>query len=331
MRIKFLSIAIMLLLIASCGDNEQQTAKVHRKAEVKKVFVPQFNADSAYKYVAEQVAFGPRVPGTDAHKQCATYFVNFFENLNIKVYQQDFKARSFDGKTLEGKNIIAAINPDAEKRILLSAHWDSRPFADHDADESKHYTPIDGANDGASGVGVLMEIARQMSISKPNIGVDIILFDLEDYGQHASIERSANGEETWCLGSQHWAKDPHIAGYDAQFGILLDMIGAEGATFGHEYYSNQYAPGVIAKVWRIAKSIGYGDVFKDENGGGVLDDHVFINKYAYIPTIDIIHHSPSTTSGFFEHWHTMEDNMDKISKYSLNAVGETLMHVAYKE
>jgi len=331
MRIKLLSIAILLLLISSCGDNVQQTKKVHHRTVAKRVVVPKFNADSAYKFVAQQVAFGPRVPGSEAHIACAAYFVSFFENLNIKVYQQDFKARSFDGKALDGKNIIAAINPEAQKRILLSAHWDSRPFADHDADKTKHYTPIDGANDGASGVGVLMEIARQMSISKPNIGVDIILFDLEDYGQHASIEHTASGGDTWCLGSQHWAKSPHIAGYDAQFGILLDMIGADGATFGHEYYSGLYASGVIAKVWQAAKDIGYENIFQNIDGGGVIDDHVFINKYAYIPTIDIIHHSPSTSSGFFEHWHTVGDNMDNISRYSLMAVGETLMQVSYNE
>ena len=328
---RYIVLVLSLLLIISCTNDQKEVKKVKRRTEAKQVVVPTFNADSAYKYVAEQVAFGPRVPGSAAHKACATYFINFFENLNIKVYQQDFKARSFDGKILLGKNIIAAVNPDAQQRILLAAHWDSRPFADHDSNKKNHYTPIDGANDGASGVGVLMEIARQMSIQKPNIGVDIILFDLEDYGQHASVERSVNGAETWCLGSQHWSKDPHIAGYDAQFGILLDMVGAEGATFGYEYYSNHYAPGIIQKVWKTAASIGYGDIFRKEDGGGVLDDHVFINKYAFIPTIDIIHHSPSTTSGFFEHWHTLEDGIDKISKESLKAVGETVIHVAYLE
>ncbi len=331
MNIKYISLIISILFIISCGGDDHKVKKVHRKKVAKKVVIPEFNADSAYLYVKQQVDFGPRIPGSEAHAACANYYINFFNRLNLKVYQQDFKARSFDGKILKGKNIIVAINPKARKRILLSAHWDSRPFADHDPDKKNRYTPIDGANDGASGVGVLMEIARQMSITKPNVGVDIILFDLEDYGEHADIERTANGEESWCLGSQYWAKNPHIIGYDAQFGILLDMIGAEGATFGREYYSNQYAPGVLTKVWRKAASIGYADVFTNTNGGGVLDDHVFINKYAYIPTIDIIHHSPSTTSGFFEHWHTMEDTLDKISKYSLKAVGETLMAVSYSE
>ena len=328
---KYLILILSLFLIIGCGNEDNKVQKVKRTSEVKKVHVPSFSPDSAYKYIEEQIAFGPRVPGSNAHQACANYFISFFDRLDIKVYEQDFKARTFDGKTFNGKNIIAAINPDKQKRILLAAHWDSRPFADHDTDKDKHYTPIDGANDGASGVGVLMEIARQMSIEKPNIGVDIILFDLEDYGQHASITSNMHSSETWCLGSQHWAKNPHIAGYDAQFGILLDMIGAEGAEFGHEYYSNQYASGIIQKVWRKAAGIGYGDVFRNIDGGGVLDDHVFINKYAYIPTIDIIHHSPSTTSGFFEHWHTVGDKIDKISKFSLKAVGETVMTVAYTE
>ncbi len=328
---KYLVVLLTLFIMVGCGEQEQKSQKVHSKKKVKKVAVPEFSSDSAYYYVEQQVAFGPRVPGSEAHEQCANYFVDFFTRLNIKVYNQEFKARTFDGKILDGRNIIAAINPEAKKRILLSAHWDSRPFADHDNDETKHYTPIDGANDGASGVGVLMEIARQMSISKPNIGVDIILFDLEDYGQHASLSRTANGESTWCLGSQYWSKNPHIVGYDAQFGILLDMIGAEGAVFGHEYFSTKYAQGVITKVWRKASSLGYGDVFINADGGAVTDDHVFINRYAYIPTIDIIHHSSASESGFFNHWHTMDDTMDKISQYSLKAVGETVIHVAYNE
>ncbi len=328
--IKIVLFVLGIALIGACTDPPAKKLET-KKTESKTVAVPVFNADSAYHYIKQQVEFGPRVPGTEAHSACAKYFVDYFNQLGLKVYEQDFKARSFNGKILNGKNIIASINPEDSRRILLSAHWDSRPFADHDIDPEKHYTPIDGANDGGSGVGVLMEIARQLSLQKPEIGIDIILFDLEDYGQHAGEEQSAGSENSWALGSQYWAKNPHIPGYDARYGILLDMVGAEGAVFKREYYSNQYAPGVLTKVWNIAASIGYANYFLNQDGGAVLDDHVFINKFAYIPTIDIIHYDAATGSGFFSHWHTVEDNLDKIDKFSLKVVGQTVTEVVYRE
>lgn len=329
--LKVIVLFAFVFSIQACdNDSVKSVIRTPKNAEVK-VVIPVFNADSAFNFIAKQVSFGPRVPGTKAHGECANYLADFFKSKGIKVYEQNFKARSFDNKILDGVNIIAAINPEAKSRILLSAHWDSRPFADHDPDKKNHYMPIDGANDGASGVGVLMEIARQMSIEKPTIGVDIILLDLEDYGQHADGEQTINSENTWGLGAQFWAKNPHIPGYDARFGILLDMVGAKGAVFGEEYYSKHYAAGVLKKVWDIAAQNGYGDYFRNMDGGGVLDDHVFINKYAYIPTIDIIHHDSNTNSGFFPYWHTIRDNMDNIDKSSLKAVGQTLIAVCYNE
>lgn len=329
--LKVLALFTFVFFIQACEDDSVKSVNRTPKKEEAKVVVPDFKADSAYYYIAKQVSFGPRVPGTDAHTECAAYLVDFFKSKGIKVYEQKFKSRSFDNKILDGINIIAAINPEVQNRILLTAHWDSRPFADHDPDTKNHFTPIDGANDGASGVGVLMEIARQMSIDAPKIGVDIILLDLEDYGQHADEEQTINSENTWGLGAQYWAKNPHIPGYDARFGILLDMVGAKGAVFGEEYYSKHYASGVLKKVWDIAAKNGYGDYFRSIDGGGVLDDHVFINKFAYIPTIDIIHHDSNTRSGFFPYWHTIRDNMDNIDKSTLKAVGQTVMAVSYGE
>jgi Zn-dependent M28 family amino/carboxypeptidase len=318
------------LLLTACQP-EQPAVKSQPKVDEVQITVPDFNADSAFEYVRKQTEFGPRIPGSAAHAACANYFVDFFKSIKVDVQVQEFKARTFDNKIYDGKNIIASINPKDPRRVLLCAHWDSRPFADHDADSKNHYTPIDGANDGASGVGVLMEIARQMSISSPTIGIDIVLFDLEDYGQHAEAPQVAGSENTWCLGSQYWAKNPHIAGYTARYGVLLDMVGAENAVFGKEYYSKNFAPGVLDKVWRTAKEAGYGAYFKDQDGGVVLDDHVFINKYAYIPTIDIIHYNGETGSGFFPHWHTLEDNIDKIDPLTLKAVGQTVLRLTYYE
>jgi Zn-dependent M28 family amino/carboxypeptidase len=329
--IKIIFLFAFVFSIQACENDSVKSVKRNTQKKVAEVVIPDFNADSAYNYVAKQVSFGPRVPGTKAHAECASYLINYFKARGIKVYEQKFKSRSFDNKILNGINIIAAINPEAQSRILLTSHWDSRPFADHDPDKKNHYTPIDGANDGASGVGVLMEIARQMSIKSPKIGIDIILLDLEDYGQHADEQQSINSENSWGLGAQYWAKNPHIPGYDARFGILLDMVGAKDAVFGEEYYSKHYAPGVLKKVWRIAQQNGYEAYFRNIDGGGVLDDHVFINKFAYIPTIDIIHHDSNTDSGFFPYWHTIGDNMDVIEKSTLKAVGQTLLAVAYGE
>ena len=329
---KFAIFLALLFLMASCG-NEAKKTTVNKKPKktIKEVKVPVFNADTAYKYVAKQVEFGPRVPGSEAHAKCANYYVTFFKSLGLKVVEQKFKSRAFDGKVLNGINIIASIKPEQQKRVLLCSHWDSRPFADHDPDPKNHHTPIDGANDGASGVGILMEVARQMSKQNPNIGVDILLLDIEDYGQHADEKPIPNSELTWGLGSQYWSKNTHIANYDARFGILLDMVGAKGATFYKEYYSNTFAPGILDKVWDAAASIGYGEYFKKEERGAVIDDHIFINKYAYIPTIDIIHHDLSTESKFFPYWHTVNDNMDNIDTFSLKIVGQTLLEVVYKE
>ena len=330
-RISSILILLGIISLISCKQETDKMVSKEHATKVEKLIIPEFNADSAYTYIKQQVAFGPRIAGSEAHELCEKYFVDFFKRQHIEFMVQEFKSRSFDGKILNGKNIIASINPQDQRRIMLSAHWDSRPFADQDDNDANHYTPIDGANDGASGVGVLMEVARLLSKNNPTIGVDIVLFDLEDYGQHASGSYKANSENTWCLGSQYWSKNPHKPGYDARYGILLDMVGAQGAVFYKEYYSRIYAPGVLSKVWKAAEHIGYGNYFKDMDGGAVLDDHVFINKNAYIPTIDIIHYDQQSGSGFFPYWHTVEDKLDKIDPFSLEVVGKTLMQVIYNE
>lgn len=326
---------ILLALIAiipftSCDQQEKKSEKSNKMEEKKElVKVPNFNADSAYQFVADQCAFGPRVPNTQAHRETAIYFENTLKKFTDHVIVQEFQARAYDETILNGKNIIAQFNPNAEKRILLASHWDSRPFADHDADEANHHTAIDGANDGASGVGILLEMARLMAQDAPNVGVDIVLFDLEDYGVPDFENYSDN--MSWALGSQYWAKNPHKEGYFAKYGILLDMVGASNAVFKMEYYSMFYAPQVVKKVWKQAGILGYGSAFLFEDGGMVMDDHIPVNEILKIPMIDIIHYDPSTDSGFFPHWHTVNDNLENIDKMSLKMVGETVMHVVYYE
>jgi hypothetical protein len=247
------------------------------------------------------------------------------------VEVQSFKARAYNGKVLRGKNIIASFNPENKKRILLCAHWDSRPYADHDPESKNHNTPIDGANDGASGIGVLIEMARNFSQQLPSIGVDIIFFDLEDYGPPQDAQ-NYGGEDHWGLGSQFWSNNPHKANYRARYGILLDMVGVKDATFLQEGFSMMYAPSKVKKVWNVAARMGYDDYFVEERGGYITDDHYYVNKIINIPTINIIHLDNESVNGsFFEHWHTLNDNMDHIDRATLNVVGKVVMEVVYYE
>jgi hypothetical protein len=311
-------VSLVLLAVAfSCGGQQGTTTG---SAE--------FDAASAYGFVKKQVEFGPRVPGTPAHAACADWFVATLRQWTPDVTVQEFKARAYDGRPLAGKNIIASFNPGAKDRILLCAHWDSRPFADHDPDPANHFKPVMGANDGASGVGILLEVARCLSVRKPAVGVDILLLDLEDFGEHANWRGSS--EDSWGLGSQHWAKSPHKAGYRARFGILLDMVGDAGAAFPMEGTSMYYAPAVVRKVWDAARGLGLGRYFLDRESDPLIDDHLYINRQAGIPTVDIIDYDAGR-GGFPSSWHTVGDTLDKIDKKTLDAVGRTVLAVVLQE
>jgi len=323
-----------LLILSGCGGNTQKIARENETSQsATKKASPPFNADSAYHYVASQVAFGPRIPGTDIHGQCADWLIDKLGGYTDTIIVQSFRTRIYNRNTLDGKNIIEIFNPLARKRILLAAHWDTRPFADHDADPANRRAQFDGANDGASGVGVLLEAARLIQSNPLNegLGIDIIFFDLEDYGPPTDM-RSGNDEAYWALGAQHWSRNPHQAGYHAQYGILLDMVGAKGAVFPREYYSQQYASWVLDKVWRTAYTLGYGDYFVNRPGPPISDDHIPVNRIAGIPMINIIHLDTESSNGsFFEHWHTVQDNMEQIDPKTLKMVGEVLMANIYSE
>ena len=325
---KIAIISLVIFSMTSCDNKQNSKPAAQPAPQVKQVVIPDFNADSAYNYVKKQLDFGPRVPGSVAHKQCAEWFVDFFSDKADTVYVQDFRTRLYDGRGIDGKNIIAAFNPEAKKRILLAAHWDSRPFADHDPDKNNWNTPIDGANDGASGVGVLMEIARILNDNPVNIGVDIILFDLEDYGAPYFLNLMTNDD--WALGSQYWAKNPHIYNYRAYFGILLDMVGASNAKFPKEYYSQQFAPALSNDVWKIARELGYDEYFTNELGHPINDDHIYVNAIARIPMIDIIHLENNSESSFYPYWHTVKDNIEQIDPKTLGMVGDVVVNVLYR-
>ena len=297
--------------------------------EYKKIFIPKFNEDSAYYYVQKQVDFGPRVISSPAWLNCSKWLEKKLLSYTKNVQIQESIIKTYDNKQHTFKNIIASFNPQKENnRIALFAHWDSRHIADHDTKNTDQ--PILGANDGGSGVAVLIELARQFSEHPPEIGVDIILFDAEDYGQPENSKYD-NMPNSWCLGSQYWSKNTHTRNYTPRYGILLDMVAGKNATFYKEGYSRQFAYSITDKIWTQAKELGYGKYFIDKNGPEIIDDHYYVNSIAEIPTVNIIEHDPSTKNGFNKHWHTHKDDMNNIDKKTLHAVGQTLLNIIYNE
>ena len=321
--------------MASCDETKPTDPNANNETK-KAVTIPSFNADSAYQFVAKQTAFGPRVPETEAHAACAEWLTAKLGEYADTVIVQDFRAKLFNGKGIDGQNIVGVFHPEAKKRIVLCAHWDSRPYADHDPDEANIHTPIDGANDGASGVGVLLECARLFKAQPlpERLGVDIILYDLEDYGPHVDEAEKYYDKDVnyWALGSQYWAKHPHVYGYRAYYGILLDMVGGPNPNFPKEYYSQGYAATVSNKVWRKAYDLGYRTFFNNELGTAISDDHIPMNEIANIPTIDIIDLQPESSNECFpEVWHTLDDNLENIDRTTLGIVGNVLLNVVYEE
>lgn len=292
---------------------------------------PSFDSDSAYRYCKEQCDFGPRIMNSRAHDECEQYIISKFESFGLETMSQKTTLRGYDGTMLRSTNIIASYKPEATTRVLLCAHWDSRPWADNDPDENNHHTPVMAANDGASGVAVMMEIARLISKDTLSIGVDFICFDAEDWGTPQWSDITTD-EEVWALGAYHWAGNHHKEGYEARYGILLDMVGGQGARFYQEGLSAQNAKGIVDKIWAAAEVVGYGSFFPRESGGWITDDHVPLNEIAKIPTVDIIPHYPDCKeSSFGPTWHTVSDDMEHIDKNTLKAVGQTVIQVLYSE
>ncbi len=268
-RLLLATAAFCVLSICSCGNSDQPPVTTTPPPPPPVVVaLPTFNADSAYHYIEQQVAFGPRVPGTKAQKQCAALMEASLRKSCDTVYRQETTVTAGDGKLLPCINLVGVINSGAARRILLLTHWDSRPWADQDTkDQDK---PILAADDGGSGTAVLMEIARQVKDFHlpPSIGIDILLTDVEDYG------KTEWGDESYCLGTQHWANNPHVAGYKATFGILLDMVGARGAQFPLEAGSAEMAGEIQQRVWKAAGDVGFSSWFPYTPGPQIIDDHV---------------------------------------------------------
>lgn len=320
---------LMTTVFLSCAQKgeEVKTAKgepesTPQESLLPSVKIPEFSKDSAFDYIVRQCEFGPRVPNTTAHEQCAEYLLNKLKSFGADITGQKFTATAYDGTKLNSTNIIGSFFPDKGRRIILFSHWDSRHICDQDKPEFRD-KPVMGANDGASGVGVLLELARLLQQQQPNVGVDIVFLDSEDYG-----DPSSSTEDSWCLGSQYWANNPHYKRVP-QYGILLDMVGGEDPFFAVEATGLRFNTKAISdKVWGFARSFGFPQ-FKDQVGGQIIDDHVYVNLIAKIPTIDIIDFSPER--GFPSTWHTHNDTPEHISKTTLDAVGKVITNLIYRE
>lgn len=326
----FLLVMPLLWFLGGCDPGPRDQGTLPRTELPAIPSAPLFDADSAYAFVARQVAFGPRVPGTPSHQACGDWLVARLKGSGAEVIEQTGTVTIYSGHKLPLRNIFARFHPERSERILLFAHWDTRPFADRD--EQRRNEPIDGANDGASGVGVLLEIARHLATKDHGPGIDILFTDVEDYGQPSGAMALEEGSmDTWALGARYFAKNPPVPGYRARFGILLDMVGARDAVFHREAISMRHAPAVVGKIWRMAEELGYGHRFIPETQYFVgTDDHVPINEVLRIPSVDIIQYDPDTRA-FGPYWHTHQDNMDIIDRETLQVVGHTVLEVVWRE
>ena len=351
---------ISLLLLSSCGLRKQ-TAAGDNAVSAQPVG-PAFCADSAYAFCEAQCDFGPRTMNSQAHDACGAWIMEKFKSYGMSVTPQQTLLKGYDGTMLRATNIIASYRPELTDRILICAHWDSRPWADNDPDEANHRKPVLAANDGASGVAVMLELARlisspklgeagrglnegqtatdsvsdgnhnsQLSTLNSQLGIDFLCFDAEDWGTPQWDDTPSDGD-TWALGAQYWAANPHVDGYTARYGILLDMVGGQGAQFYQEQQSLQYARSIVDKVWRASQVVGFGSFFPSREGVGITDDHLPVNRVAKIPCIDIIPYYPDCPqSSFGPTWHTVNDDMAHIDRNTLQAVGQTLIQVLWSE
>lgn len=330
LNLKYTAVLFSVLTMTSCGKSGNAKAAAEPdRAETVEVTVPQADADSAFAYVKAQTDMGPRNPGSAAHARIQDWIAARLGAFGADtVIMQRAAVMGPDGKRLPICNIMGRFNPEASRRLLLLAHYDTRPWADEDPDPANRHTPISGANDGASGVGVLMEIARHLGQNAPAVGVDLLFVDAEDSG--SSSDESPSSDLTWCLGTQHWVTDmPYTPASLPEGAILLDMVGGRDAVFRQEYFSRTQAPALLEKVWRTAADAGFGARFIPEVGGAVNDDHLHLLANG-IPAVDIIEIGHPETGSFNPTWHTLSDNIDNIDPETLRVVGQTVLNVVYK-
>ena len=279
---------------------------------------PDFDEDHAFEYLVAQCDFGPRNPGSEGYYACLDFIITELDQSADDIILQEFRYQEQRyRKRYDLQNIIARFNPDASFQTIISAHWDTRPWADQEDNRRDRNQPIIGANDGASGVAVLLELAKIMGETPPPIGVNLVFFDGEDLG--------VPGEnETYCQGSRYFAKNLPIPRPDEA--INLDMIGDKQLHLPVEKYSLEYNPNLVRYLWGRADDMGL-DAFDITPQYAIYDDHVPLYEIAGIPAIDLIDFKyPNPYANF---WHTMNDVPENCSAESLEQVGKLMVDYIY--
>ncbi|MFL5479221.1 MAG: M28 family peptidase [Gemmatimonadaceae bacterium] len=300
----------MLLILTLCvfigckGDAKEGDAAQRSPA----VSATGFSGSAAFEYAKTQFDFGPRVPGTPAAQKAGDWIISQMRSRADTVIVQRFTYTTADGKKLPLRNILARFRPELSERVLYMTHWDSRPIAESAATDAEKKMPTPGANDGASGVGMFVALGDVLKRTRPNVGVDLLFTDGEDYGQFGPPEVDV------LIGSKYFATHLPSPGYKPLYGILWDMIGDKDLRIPYEMNSFQQAPEVVSRVWQTAADLGYGDIFVQESGGLITDDHIPLLN-AGLRVIDVI-------DLVYAPHHTPQDTMDKISAKSLSIVGD---------
>ena len=299
------NIIIMLFLVGCSSNNVEKN-------------IPSFDQNSAFQYLLDQCSFGPRNPGSEGHKQFSEYLETYLLSLSPNVIVQEFSYQEHLTDTQrEGKNLIAQFNLESNERLLLGAHCDTRSLSDEDPDEGKKSLPVLGANDGASGTAVLMELASIFSQNIPPIGIDLVFFDAEDVG--------INGQPyTFAMGSEYFSKNLPIA--KPQSAIIVDMVGDKYLKIPIERFSYQINPEMVKEIWSLANELDL-NAFEYKVGYEIYDDHVPLWENAQIPAIDIIDFDYPNL--FYNHWHTQNDTPENCSPQSLHQVGTLLLNYVY--
>jgi glutaminyl-peptide cyclotransferase len=298
----------MLILVAlACRGDAQKSASGQNAGKTKPTSTG-FNGAAAYNYAKAQVDFGPRIPGTPAAQRAGDWIIREMRARADTVIVQTFTHTTADGKKLTLRNIIARFRPSLTERVLYMTHWDTRPVSDLAATEAERKMPMPGANDGASGVGLFVALGDALKKTKPNVGVDLLFTDGEDYGQFGPPEVDV------LIGAKYFATHLPSSDYHPLYGILFDMIGDKDLRIPYEMFSFQRAPEVVSRVWQTAADLGYSDVFVQESGGEITDDHIPLLD-AGLRIIDVIDLT-------YPAHHTPQDTMDKISARSLGIVGD---------
>ena len=302
---------LALAAVTACGATSDKPAAAARASN-------EFNADSAMSYIRQQLAFGPRVPGTEPARKTGDWIVAHLHATADTVLEQRWTHTLANGKPLPMRNIFARFKPNAKERILYVTHWDTRPVADMETDPVKAGMPIPGANDGASGVALLLAVSDALKKAPPGVGVDLLFVDGEDWGTFTP-------DVDVLIGSTYFAEHLPSAGYRPLFGVLWDMIGDADLNIYQEVNSAQAAPEVVQKVWGLAKDMGYEKYFIPEAKEPITDDHVPLIK-AGLRVIDVIDidYGPRNASGLVttSYHHTLDDTIDKVSVKSMKIVGD---------